>query len=122
MTSKKNTAQINQPIALSDAGAVRAFDLLSADAAALLMGMIRMTSRVGGGKAMIAQAATSMGMQRKEAVQGFNELRQCGLLRQREDDVLVLHRLFSSYGHELSKRKHTGGSVGHVIPISKEIA
>jgi len=118
----KDTGQTTQPIALSDAGAVRAFDLLSVDAAALLMGMIRVTCRNGGGEAVIAQAAASMGMPRKEAVRGFNELRRCGLLRQRENDVLVLHRLFSSYGHELSQRKHNGGSVSHVIQISKEIA
>jgi hypothetical protein len=122
MTSTANTTQLSEPIALSDAGAVRAFDLLSVDAAALLMGMIRVTSKTGGGEAVIAQAAASMGMPRKPAVQGFKELRRCGLLRQREDDVLILHRLFSSYGHELSKRKQNRGAVGHVIQLSKEIA
>ena len=122
MTNTADTTQLEQPIALSDAGAVRAFDRLSVNAAALLMGMIRVTSKTGGGEAVIAQAAASMGMPRKPAVQGFNELRRCGLLRQREDNVLILHRLFSSYGHELSRRKQNGGAVGHVVQLSREIA
>jgi hypothetical protein len=33
MTNTADTEQLEQPIALSDAGAVRAFDLLSVDAA-----------------------------------------------------------------------------------------
>ena len=56
MTNTKDTKQIMQPIALSDAGGVRAFDLLTSNAAALLMGMIRITCRTGGNEAVIAQA------------------------------------------------------------------
>ncbi|WP_108835715.1 hypothetical protein [Tateyamaria sp. Alg231-49] len=117
------TTSITEPIALSDAGAVRAFDSLSVDAATLLMGMIRVTSRKGGGEAVIVQAAASMKMGHNKAVQGFNELRRCGVLRQREDGVLILHRLFSSYGHELARRKiGVGGSVGNVVSFDREFA
>lgn len=116
------TTGIAEPIAQSDAGAVRAFDRLSVDAAALLMGMIRVTSRTGGDITMIAQAAASMKMSRKGATRGFNELRCCGLLRLGADGDLTLHRIFSSYGHELSRRKHDNGSIGQVVQFSKEFA
>ncbi|MCL6285541.1 hypothetical protein M3P21_18580 [Ruegeria sp. 2012CJ41-6] len=113
----------SQPINLSDVGACRAFDLLGPDAATLLMGMIRVTSRASSGEAVIAQAAASMKMSRKAALRGFRDLRQSGLLRQRDDGVLVLHRLFSSYGHELARRKQAGvGAVGQVVLLNRELA
>jgi hypothetical protein len=116
---------VGQPerIVLSDAGAVRAFDRLGSDAATLLMGMIRETSRTRGVQAVIAQAAASMEMPRAAALRGFRELRQSGLLRQRGDGVLILHRMFSTYGHELARRKQgIGGSLGHVVPLNREMA
>ncbi len=121
--ARKMKPEPTQPITLSDAGAVRAFDQLTADAAILLMGMIRVTSRMSGNQAVIAQAAASMNMPRMAALCGFRELRKSGLLRQRDDGVLILHRLFSSYGHELARRKQgIGGSLGHVVPLNRELA
>ncbi len=52
------------------------------------------------------------------AVRGFNDFRQCGLLRQRSDGVLLLHRMFSSYGHELSQRKRGPPEGGDVMPLT----
>ncbi len=118
-----DAGKIGHVIELSDAGAVRAFDRLGPDAATLLMGMVRVTSRKGSGEAVIAQAAASMKMPRKSALRGFRELRQTGLLQQRRDGLLILHRLFSSYGHELARRKQdVGGSLGHVVPLKRELA
>ncbi|WP_171211835.1 hypothetical protein [Ruegeria sp. HKCCA5426] len=126
MTDFSNAALIEgpyQPIALSDAGACRVFDRLGPDAATLLMGMIRVTARSGGGEAVIAQAAVSMNMPRKAALRGFRDLRRSRLLRQRDDGVLLLHRMFSSYGHELARRKTSGaiGSIGHVVALDREV-
>ena len=129
-TLRADTAELNalingpaEPITLSDAGAVRAFDRLGPDAATLLMGMIRVTSRTGCGEAVLAQAAASMNMPRKAALRGFRNLRLSGLLRQCDDGVLLLHRMFSSFGHELAQRKINGvcGAVGHVVSFDQEV-
>lgn len=122
-SAKVRTADIVQPIVLSDVGAVRAFDNLSPAAATLLMGVIRVTSRSGGNEAVIAQAALSMNMKRKITLRVFNELRRVGLLRGRRDGSLLLYRMISSYSHELARRKRCDrGDVGHVVKLSRETA
>jgi len=122
LSSGSQALNISVPVselALSEVGACRAFDHLSADGATLLMGMIRVMSRSDNDEAVVYEAASTMNMPNKAAIRGLRDLCRSGLLRRDDQGALVLHWIFGRLGHELStgKKQQVAGAFGYVVAL-----